>query len=417
MTDKSSPQLLFVGGAANFTLTRDAVETAIHEAHKRGLTVHVTNQEATQAATPTITELADATSVVDFEVRGESASWAVEQVAAGNDFDIVFGVRELALEAVADTASALGRPGNPPHAVRRIRTKDEARAALSAAGFPQPRFQVCTDTRTARDFLDRSTGPWVVKPRDMWGSEGVTRINGPQELAGALDFLPEGRDDSFIVEEFVEGPEYSVEGVFLDGVAHVLAITSKELLPPPHFFEVEYVIPALIPADSAREIEEQVVAALTELELCYGNFHVELWLTERGVVLGELHARGGGGWIHRMTTHVIPGLEWFGLVYDDVLGNPVDIAALRPERGAAIRFLTPPPGRLVSVEGWEEVLAHPSVIHAELTVSPGDIIKPHQTGSNRIAMIAVGADTPQEARELARTLEASVRLVTEPVPS
>ncbi|MFF8925501.1 ATP-grasp domain-containing protein [Streptomyces koyangensis] len=417
MTDKNAPQLLFVGGAANFPLTLDAVETAIHQAHKRGLTVHVTNQEDTQTATPTITEIADATSVVDFEVRGASASWAQEQVAAGNSFDVVFGVRELALEAVAETAAAVGRAGNPHHAVHRIRTKDEARAALSAAGFLQPLFQVCADAQAAYDFLKRSTGPWVVKPRDMWGSEGVTRIDGPEDLAKALEFLPEKSSNSFIVEEFVEGPEYSVEGLFLDGVPHVLAITSKELLPPPNFFEIEYVVPAILPEDSARKIEQQVVAALIELELSYGHFHVELWLTERGVVLGELHARGGGGWLHLLTAHVIPGLEWFGLIYDDVLGNPIDRAALRPVRGAAIRFLTPPPGRLVAVEGWEEVLAHPDVLRAELAVSPGDVIKPHRAVSNRIGLIAVGANTPEEAQALARTLEASVRFVTEPVPS
>ncbi|MBD0669489.1 ATP-grasp domain-containing protein [Streptomyces sp. CBMA156] len=414
MTDNSSPQLLFVGGAGIFGLTVDVAEQAVHQARKRGMTVHVTNHAATLATTPTITELVDATSVVDFEERGVTAAWAREQVAAGNRFDVVFGLRELALETVAETAAAVGAPGNPPEAVRRIRTKDEARAALAAAGFLQPRFRVCEDAGAAHEFLAQSTGPWVVKPRDMWGSEGVTRIESPEELTAALDFLPDWCDGTFIVEEFVEGPEFSAEGVFLDGVPHLLALTSKELLPPPNFFEIEYVIPAILPEHSAKEIEREVVAGLTALGLTHGQFHVELWLTERGVVLGESHVRNGGGWIHRMLAHAIPDLEWFGLVYDDALGNPIDKAALRPTRGAAIRFLTPQPGRLVAVEGWEEVLAHPSVLRAELTVGPGDIINPHRSVSNRIGLIAVGADTPEEAQALARTLEASVRFTVDP---
>lgn len=415
MTDQPRPRLLFVGGAGNATLAVDVVGTAIREARERGLEVHVTNQEATLAATPSITELADEASAVDFEVRGASAAWAREQVAAGNRFDVVFGVREMAQEAVAEVAAALGRPGNSPKAVHRVRTKDEARAELAAAGFPQPRFLVCSDVAEAYDFLEGSTGPWVVKPRDAMGSEGVTRIAGPDDLAGALEFLPEGSRGAFIVEEFVEGPEYSAEGVFLGGAPHVLALTSKELLPPPNFFETEYVIPAILPDETAREIEAQVVAALTALELGYGQFHVELWWTERGVVLGEIHVRNAGGWIHRMLPHVIPGLEWFGLVYDDALGAPVDLEALRPRRGAAIRFLTPPSGRLVAVEGWDEVLAHPNVIHAELAIAPGAVIEPHRSVGNRVAHILVGADTPEEARDLVRALEESVRFVTEPV--
>lgn len=410
-------QLLFVGGAGDATLAVDVVTTAIRQARKRGLRIHVTNQEATLAATPTVTEQADAVSAVDFSVPGESAAWARARAAEGERFDIVFGVREMAQEAVAEVADALGVPGNPPPAVHRVRTKDEARAHLAAAGFPQPRFTVVSDEAAARAFLAETTGPWVVKPRDAMGSEGVTRIDGPEELSAALAFLPgaDGGEVSFIVEEFVEGPEYSAEGVFLDGRPHVLALTSKELLPPPNFFETEYVIPAILPEDTAREIEEQVVAALTALELRFGQFHVELWWTGRGVVLGEVHVRNAGGWIHRMLAHVIPGLEWFGLVYDDVLGNPVDKEALRPRRGSAIRFLTPPPGRLTAVEGWDEVVAHPAVLHAELAVAPGTVIEPHRSVENRVGHIAVGADTAEEAQALARKLEAQVRFVTEPV--
>ncbi|WP_051967558.1 ATP-grasp domain-containing protein [Kitasatospora mediocidica] len=413
MPDQTAPSLLFVGGAANATLAVDVVATAVAQARKRGLRIHMTNQEETFAALPATTALADAASVVDFEKRGEHAAWAGERLAAGENFDIVFGVREMAQEAVAEAAEAFGRPGNPPHVVNRVRNKDAARAALSAAGFLQPACQVFADAASALEFLKNSTGPWVVKPRDAMGSEGVTRLDEPAQLEAALKLMP--HQGAFIVEEFVEGPEYSVEGVFIGGAPHMLAVTSKELLPPPHFFEVEYLIPAPMPEETEREIVEQVTAALHALEVRFGQFHVELWVTERGVVMGEVHVRNAGGWIHRMLAHVIPGLEWFGLVFDDVLGLPIDKAALVPSRGAAIRFLTPTPGRLLAIEGWEEVLAHPAVLYAELAVAVGDVIHPYESVEHRVATIAVGADTAIEARDLLDKLEASVRFVTEPV--
>lgn len=412
MGDPTSPRLLFVGGAADTSLAVAVVEEAMTQARKRGLSIHVTNQEATLAATPTVTALADEASAVDFERRGASADWAREQVAAGARFDVVFGVREMAQEAVAEAADAIGALGNPPHAVHRVRTKDLCRAALAEAGFPQPSCRVCDNAAEAVDFMEKTTGPWVVKPRDAMGSEGVSRITGPEELRAALEFLP--HDGSFIVEQFIEGPEFSVEGVFLGGVPTVLAVTSKVKTPLPYFFETEYVLPAEVPEADRREMERQVGAALTALELRYGQFHVELWLTPGGVVLGEVHVRNAGGWIHRMMAHAIPGLEWFGLVFDDALGLPVDRESLAATRGGAVRFLTPRPGRLVSVEGWEEVLAHPGVLHAELDVVPGDIIRPPRYIEDRVGLIAVGADSPAQAQALVRKLEASVRFVTEP---
>ncbi|AJE81294.1 MULTISPECIES: ATP-grasp domain-containing protein [Streptomyces] len=414
MSDPTHRKLLFVGGAGDATLAVDVVTHAITEARKRGLSVHVTNQEATLAATPTISEQADAVSVVDFSERGASAAWAREQVAAGEQFDVVFGVREMAQEAVAEVADALGRPGNTPAAVHRVRTKDAARAALAERGFRQPAFRVCTTAAEAAAFLAEHKGPWVVKPRDAMGSEGVSKISGPGELDAAVAFLPEA-GEPFIVEQYVEGREYSVEGVFLGGEPHALAVTDKEKLPPPYFFETEYVIPAIVPEELRAEIVREVTAALTALDLRYGQFHVELWATEDGVVLGEFHVRNAGGWIHRMLRHVVPGLEWFGLVFDDALGLPVDRAALAPVKGSAARFLTPQPGRVVSVDGWDEVLAHPAVLYAELRVAEGDIIPAPRSVEDRMGVIVVGADTPEEARDLGRKLADSVRVETEPV--
>jgi biotin carboxylase len=405
------PRLLLLGGAGDMTLSVDVAAEALFQARERGFHTQLTNTAAALAATPIVAELADAAAEVGFERPGDSVDWALAQAAAGAGFDAVFGVREMAQVAVAEVADALGLPGNDPDAVRRIRTKDACRAALAAAGFPQPAVRLCTGTAAALAFLRESQGPWVVKPRDAMGSEGVSLVTGPADLGAALDRLP--TLEPFLVEEFVEGPEFSVEGLFLGGVPTVLAVTAKEKLPPPYFVEVGHVLPAALPQADRAEIEDRVAAALTALGLRYGAFHVELWLTARGVVLGEVHGRIGGGWIHRMLPHAVPGLELFGLLCDDALGLPV-AAPPNPSRAAASRYLTPGPGRLVSVEGWDRVMTHPAVLYAELTVGPGDTIRPFRSADDRVGAVVVGAETPAAAEQLARELAASVRFVTEP---
>ena len=409
MTDV--PTLLFVGGARPFSFSLDMAAEALAQAAARGIRVHVTNTAEVLAATEDVVGKAAATSTVDVLKPGESAAWAKAQ---DERFDAVYALQELAQVAVAETAEAIGAPGNPPEAVHRVRTKDACREALAAAGFPQPVVRLCADRAEAEAFLGEYAGPWIVKPRDAMGSTGVSLVTGPGQLPAAIELLPDAKP--FLVEQFVEGPEFSVEGVFLGGVPKILAVTAKEKVPPPFFVETGHVLPAPLPDARRQEIEGQVSGALKTLGLRVGGFHVELWLTPAGVVLGEVHGRFGGDWIHRMLAHAIPGLELYGLVFDDLLGRPGTGVPLEPSRGAAVRYLTPPPGRLAAVEGWDDVLAHPAVLYAELGVGPGDEIKPLHRSGDRVGLIVVGADTPEAASALAADLVDSVKFVPESEP-
>jgi len=400
-------RLLLVGGAGGVALSVDAAVTALVQARDRGFHTHLVNTAETLAVTAAANDLADEVNAVDFEQPGECARWAHDR-----DFDVVLGVREMAQVAVAESAEVLGVAGNPPDAVRRVRTKDACREALRAAGFRQPSVRLCENVADAAAFVAATPGPWVVKPRDAMGSVGVRLVTGPEDLPAAVDALPDRRP--FLVEEFVDGPEFSVEGVFLGGSPKVLAVTAKEKLPPPQFVEVGHVLPAELSAETHADIEETVCAALAALELRFGVFHVELWLDRGEVVLGEVHVRVGGDWLHRLLAHAVPGLELFGLVLDDALGRPVP-QDLTPTRAAAARFLTASPGRLVAVRGWDEVLSHPAVLHAELSVAPGSLLNEVRESTDRPGVVIVGADTPAEARRLAEKLVGEVELVVEPV--
>lgn len=411
---RPAPSLLFVGGANPLPSSVDIVTRAITEAHARGIRVHLVHTEEALARTPEVTALADTVSAVDPEDPDAVERWLGARLGAGECFDLVLGLRDPLQESVSRAARLLGVPGNTLEAVRRVRNKDTCRAALAAAGLRQPAVRLCGSEREAAAFLRASEGPWVVKPRDGMGSVGVRKVHGAAELPAALDALPDR--DLFLVEEFVEGTEYSVEGVLLSSGPRVLAVTEKQVLPPPHFVEIGHVLPAELPVGARREIERRVVAALDALELRFGVFHVELWLTARGVVLGEVHPRPGGDWLHRLLTHAVPELELFGLLYDDLLGQGVPAEGPAATRGAAVRFLEAPPGRLVGVDGWDGVTAHPSVLRAQLTVAPGDLVAPVRESGDRAGYLVVGGESPAGARALATRLAEAVTFRVAPEP-
>lgn len=394
---------LFHGGASPLPSSLHIGSLALQQARARGLRTHIVNTALTLAHTAGVAALADGVSAVDPDSPADCMRWALDR---GERFDVVMGLRDSVLEAAAHTAEVVGAPGNPPAAVRRTRNKDECREALRAAGFRQPQLRLCHSAGAAMEFLAESTGPWVVKPRDGMGSIGVRLVEEPAELTAALAELPD--PELFLVEEYIDGPEFSAEGVFISGRPRVLAVTAKEKLPPPYFVELAHVLPANLPPETAAEMERQVTAALLALGLRFGVFHVELWLTATGVVLGEVHVRPGGDWLHALLGYALPGLELFGLVFDDALGRPVALPG-HPVRGAATLYLTLPPGRLLEVRGWNEVLVQPDVLHADLTVSPGaGVVGSIRNSGDRAGVIVVGADSAIAARTRAGELADSL---------
>lgn len=391
--------LLFWGGSAPMDLGRDVGTRLLRQAAAREVTTHVTTEFPD---VPELAALARTLHRTQVEDPAAAVAWA-----RGRQFDVVLGVREQVQVALAEIARAVGAPGNPPAAVRTVRDKDRCRQALREAGLPQPEFRLCADLAEARAFLEGTTGPWIVKPRDASGSLGVRKVTAPEDLAPAVAALP--ARTAFLVEQFVEGREYSVEGVFLRGEPRVLAVTEKKLLPPPNFVEAGHVLPADLPTGLLREFEQAVIGALKALDLRFGIFHVELWSTADGPVLGEVHVRNGGDWIHLMLEYAIPGLDLFGLVIDDALGSDTDSCELTPSRAAAVRFLAPPPGRVRRVVGWDDVLRHPAVLKADLTVRPGDLVGEVRESYDRAGYLVIGAESPRRAAELADRLAAQVR--------
>ncbi len=400
-------RMLLVGGAGPSPLGIDIAVTLIGQAASSGLRTHIIGRDPDLESTRRACELADDVSVVDFLDTGACVDWAVGQEKLGHRFDIVFSMREVAQETTAEIASALGVAGNPPEAIRLVNAKDACRQRLVAAGFRQPRVTLCRDEREAQRALADIGVPCVVKPRSKAGSEGVSLVTESAGLTAALERIP--GDEPFLVEEFVEGTEYSVEGLFRQGKPEILAITAKDKFPPPGFIERGHALPAALPHDEHVHICENVRRALLSAGLRFGLFHAELWLTPHGVVMGELHARQGGDYLHLLLSAAIPGLEMFRVVFDDALGRPPREATYRPTRAAAIRYLAPPPGRLESLTGWQRASSHPAVLMAGIIVAPGDEIPPYTSSDDRVAAIAVGADTVGDATRLARELTESVR--------
>ncbi len=324
-------------------------------------------------------------------------------VAGRTDIAAVLTIRELSVAPVAAIARSLGLRGNDPTVVERIRDKDRCRAWLRDRGFAQPLTRLCSSTDDAAQFMrDTGQGPWIVKPRDGLASIGVSLVRGPHDLAAAVGRIDRG--DRFLIETFVEGEEFSAEGVMVDGHPQVLALTRKIMGNGPGvigdaFVETGHRQPEGLPDTLAARARNDVTRALTVTGVAHGIFHVEFWSTPDAIVLGELHDRGGGDFIHLLVERTHPGLSMYGLLIDDLLGRPSPPIS-RPAGAAATTFPTFPGGTITQINGWDRIRDHQRVVACDLQVNLGDTLAPATGSYDRPAVIVVTAPTPQEVQAI-----------------
>lgn len=410
--------LLIVGHTATTPWGRDQIRRLCTQARRRDLRLLGADTPANLQRADT-GELAAMDETVALDVHDAAAcrEWAAQTRPS---VDAVCTIRELSVLATAEIARELGLAGNHPEVVLRLRNKDLSRQRLREAGFNQPHTALCRTAEEAERFMaDSGRGPWVVKPRDGLAGIGVTRIDTPQELPAALTRF--GSPPSalgtltpspyFLIETFVEGQEHSAEGVMTGGAPQVLALTRKTV--GERFVELGHRVPADLGDGLAERAADTVARALTAVGVTHGIFHVEFWVTDDGIMLGELHDRGGGDYIHALVEQTRPGLELYGMLIDDLLGrSPASLPA--PVGAARAHFLTAPAGRLRAVHDWDRLVRHPAVLASHLQVAPGDVIGPATNSYTRPAVFVISTEKADEVDDLAASLASQVTFVTEP---
>ncbi len=287
-----------------------------------------------------------------------------------------FSYDESMVHFAALLAEALGLPGSPPETVLACGDKATTRRILTAAGVPQPR---CRPVATARD-AQRAAGaigyPVVVKARGLAGSLGVVRADRPDDVAAALraaataDYpgVPRYQDD-VLVEEFLTGPEISIDAVVAGGECVPTIVARKSTGLEPFFEETGHTVDADDPLLHDAELRGQLQQIHEALGFVHGATHTEFKLTPAGPRLVRINARLGGDFIPylgALATGTDPAVA-----AADVAAGIKPTTAPRHHRIAAIRFLYPEHDCEV-----EEVVVHrdrwgPSVHAAVATAGPG----------------------------------------------
>lgn len=313
---------------------------------------------------------------------------------------------EDALVPTAQVSEALGLPGNSLQTVLLLKDKARMRQRLNEIGFSPVTARIGSALADMQSFVQEVGLPVIIKPVDASGSLGVFRVEQSDQLAAVWQEVQKLELERFLMEEYLDGPEYSVEAFSFHGNHIILACTDKRTLP--NFVEIGHSIPAQLDEETRRRMAQFVTAFLDAVNLQEGPSHTEVKLTSKGPRIIESHNRPGGDRINEMVRAAC-GVDMKTMAFAWACGLTDPLTSSPPlQRGAAIRFFTPPPGGLREISGTEEAMRTEGVLEWALNVKAGDTIPPIRESYDRVGhVLATGADV----REAIRRCEQAIRLV------
>ncbi|MFB6835717.1 ATP-grasp domain-containing protein [Streptomyces sp. NPDC056361] len=353
---------------------------------------------------------------------GEALLPFVERAHEVLRFDGVVTSCDYYLRTAAGIAGRLGLPGPTPEAVGNACRKDATRRVLAEAGLPGPRFAVCADWAEAAAAAHHIGYPLVLKPVDLCAGMFVRRADDEAALAEAYRALAafpvnargQRREPVVLLEEFLEGPEVSVETVSHDGAVHVVGVTDKSVGGAPAFVETGHMFPAALDPADAEGVGETARRALKALGLDGVVAHTEIKLTAGGPRVVEVNPRPAGNRITELVRHVT-GVDLAAACVDVALGREPDLR--RRATGltsAAIGFLVPDEdGVLEAVDGADAVRAADDLLELRLA-DPGKAVKAAGSNNEYLGHVMAGDARGTAARDRVAALLAQLgpRVVT-----
>ena len=362
---------------------------------------------------------------------GEARAFAQEHPLQG-----VVGVDDDTAVVAAAIAGDLGLVGNDVAAAQAARDKHEQRTLLAAAGVPVPRFTRYGVDEDPRLLAAGVSYPCVLKPLRLAASRGVIRADTPEAFVAVFERVKrilkdagcETRDAGgvegdasryLLVEDFVPGGEYALEGLLVAGELRVLALFDKpDPLDGPYFEETIYVTPSRLPADQQRAVAACAERAAAALGLREGPVHAELRVNASGPWVIELAARPIGG---RCSGALRFGTGDSGLgtgasleeiIVRHALGMPIPSFEREPTASGVMMIPVPTGGGVLrEVRGVEAARALPQVEEVVITAHPGQELVPWPEGARYPGFIFARGETPDAVEAALRAAHQRLQFV------
>lgn len=332
------------------------------------------------------------------------------EVVGGQDFEgtcavvekhgidaIVTAATDKPLVMMARIAEKYGFPFFSVDTAKWSTDKFQMKQRFLEGGVPCAKGRLVKSVEETADMVY----PVIVKPRDNSGSRGVKLCRTKEELEQSMaEALEYSKLDSVLVEEFIEGPEYSIEGLHYDGKSEVIQFTEKKTTEFPYNVELGHIQPANINEDNKQKIREIVAKIGKALKFENCPSHTELKINDRGIFVIETSPRLGGDYITSTLVPLSTGVNLEDELLRISLGEGVNPAPLAIQY-SGVRFFAFEEGNVIKhVPDVKFVRAWPHVVDFSFNLAEGQVVNRITSSLNRyghLTLIAGNRESIEDA--------------------
>lgn len=342
------------------------------------------------------------------------------EVVGGQDFEgtvavakkynvsaIVTAATDKPLVMMARVAKELKLPFYSKETAEWSTDKFQMKQRFLEGGVPCARGRLIHNSEEAQDLYF----PLICKPRDNSGSRGVKLCRDLTELDSCIkEALVVSKLDTVLVEEFIEGREFSIESLHYDGKSEVIQFTEKKTTEFPYNVELAHKQPANLTDDQRNQIGDIIskIASCMHFENCPS--HTELKVNDRGIFVIETSPRLGGDYITSTLTPLSTGINLEDQLLHIALGEKVNAISGRVDKASGVCFFSYPEGEVKAISSEiSEVAKLPHIHDFELKLKVGDHINQITSSLNRYGQFIVDGDTRSEVDELIDKYEGIIK--------
>ncbi len=309
---------------------------------------------------------------------------------------ITAGMCDVAVLSVARICEKLNLPGIDVDSAIRATDKYAMIRAFASNNVPSPEYKLLNKN----DDIDNFEAPWlpfIVKPIDMAGSRGINLVkNIEQQTVLIKNSISASDGGNVIVEEYMVGPEISVEMVVVNNQPTVLQITDKITSGAPHFVELGHVQPAVLSEETRKSIVNVAKLAVCAIGLKNAIVHAEMIITESGPKMVELGARMGGDGIQQQLIKLSTGIDLPDFAIDLALGLPLKVPTPTIKKYSMIRFIPSVAGTIGDIMINDTISQIEGLKSYKLFCKSGDVYEERNDNSGRFGYVLAQADSYED---------------------
>ncbi len=330
-------------------------------------------------------------------VGGQDYEGTIAVAKKYNVSAIVTAATDKPLVMMARVAKALGLPFFSEDTARWSTDKYQMKQRFMNGGVPCAKGRLIHAADEAKDLYF----PVICKPRDNSGSRGVKLCRNLDELQECIDeALQYSHLDTVLVEEFIEGQEYSIESLHYNCRDEVIQFTEKQTTEFPYNVELGHKQPANLTEEQRNAIREIVCKIGESLKFDNCPSHTELKINERGIFVIETSPRLGGDYITSTLVPLSTGINMEDQLLNIALGDSVDTKTGRVEKASGVRFFCLPEGMVKHIDPKiNKVSSWPGVHSFQLKLKEGDRVNQITSSLNRYGEFIVEAGSREELDE------------------